>query len=166
MGCSGQERLPFLRMRRMSSTQVQYTRTPAITRFLPLSVLSLSWYSTSAYLLICALDDVSLIYACLNFPTLPCPRLYCTGTTDKMEDGLMAAMSLVPSLAECGIKQMVHGPDTHSVDHEPLLDRAPQTDNLWYVTALCMHLIYTHDPESHSHSHSQRCQSVSYVCTQ
>ena len=36
------------------------------------------------------------------------------GTTDKMEDGLYAAMVLVPQLAECGIKQMVHGPDTHS----------------------------------------------------
>ena len=47
----------------------------------------------------------------------------------------MAAMSLIPSLDECGIKQMVHGPDTHSVDHEPLLGRAPQTDNLWYGTS-------------------------------
>ena len=91
----------------------------------------------------------------------------------------MAAMSLVPSLAECGIKQMVHGPDTHSVDHEPLLGRAPQTDNLWYVTALYMHLIYTREPASQpqpavpatasgaslpdSHSHSQQRQSISFV---
>ena len=46
----------------------------------------------------------------------------------------MAAMSLVPSLAQTGIKQMVHGPDTHSVDHEPVLGRAPETDNLWVAT--------------------------------
>ena len=57
-----------------------------------------------------------------------------TGTTDKMESGLMAAMGLVPALAEQGIKQLLHGPDTHSVDHEPLLGRAPRTDNLWVAT--------------------------------
>ena len=33
--------------------------------------------------------------------------------------------TLVPRLAACGIKQMVHGPDTHSVDHSPILGRAP-----------------------------------------
>ena len=27
----------------------------------------------------------------------------------KVEDGLMAAMGLIPPLATCGIKQMIHG---------------------------------------------------------
>ena len=27
-----------------------------------------------------------------------------------------------------------HGPDTHSVDHEPVMGRAPRTDNLWVAT--------------------------------
>ena len=28
----------------------------------------------------------------------------------------------------------MHGPDTHSVDHEPVMGRAPRTDNLWIAT--------------------------------
>jgi len=53
---------------------------------------------------------------------------------EKVEDALMNAMGLCPALANCGIKQNVHGPDTHSVDHEPLLGRAPFTDNVWVAT--------------------------------
>ena len=57
-------------------------------------------------------------------------------STDKMEAGLLSAMSLIPQLGDVGIKQMVHGPDTHSVDHEPVLGRAAGTDNLWIATGL------------------------------
>ena len=53
---------------------------------------------------------------------------------DKVESGLMAAMALIPGLGSCGIKAMTHGPDVHSVDHEPLLGHAPRTHNLWLAT--------------------------------
>ena len=53
---------------------------------------------------------------------------------DKLEAGLGAAIELLPALAEVGIKQWVHGPDTHSCDHEPVLGRAPFTDNVFVAT--------------------------------
>ena len=43
-------------------------------------------------------------------------------------------MALVPELAEVGIKQWIHGPDTHSVDHDPIMGRAPHTNNLFVAT--------------------------------
>jgi len=52
----------------------------------------------------------------------------------KLENGLEAALELVPALAQAGIKQWVHGPDTHSVDHEPILGRAAFTHNLYVAT--------------------------------
>lgn len=53
---------------------------------------------------------------------------------DKVGDGLDAAMALIPPLAETGIKQWVHGPDTHSCDHDPIMGRAESTTNLYVAT--------------------------------
>ncbi len=53
---------------------------------------------------------------------------------DKLALGLESAMELAPQLGEVGIKQWVHGPDTHSVDHDPILGRAPFFNNLFVAT--------------------------------
>eukprot|EP00931_Biecheleriopsis_adriatica_P060267 TRINITY_DN36178_c0_g1_i2.p1 TRINITY_DN36178_c0_g1~~TRINITY_DN36178_c0_g1_i2.p1 ORF type:complete len:890 (+),score=151.57 TRINITY_DN36178_c0_g1_i2:131-2800(+) len=53
---------------------------------------------------------------------------------DKAGKWLAAAMEHVPVLGEVGVKQWLHGPDTHSSDHMPLVGRLPGTDNT-YVAA-------------------------------
>eukprot|EP00658_Telonema_sp_P-2_P061210 TRINITY_DN49946_c0_g1_i1.p1 TRINITY_DN49946_c0_g1~~TRINITY_DN49946_c0_g1_i1.p1 ORF type:complete len:311 (-),score=74.42 TRINITY_DN49946_c0_g1_i1:133-1065(-) len=53
---------------------------------------------------------------------------------DKMPDGLEAAMALIPSLTEVGIKGGIHGPDTHSADHEPIMGRLPMLQNAFVAT--------------------------------
>lgn len=53
---------------------------------------------------------------------------------DKAGVWLEAAMCHVPSLAEAGIKGWLHGPDTHSTDHHPLIGRLPASDNAYVAT--------------------------------
>ena len=40
---------------------------------------------------------------------------------EKQGGGLEAAMELLPSIAEVGLKTCIHGPDTHSADHAPIV---------------------------------------------
>jgi len=53
---------------------------------------------------------------------------------DKAGRWLEAAMSHVPALNEVGVKQWLHGPDTHSVDHNPLIGLVPGTENAYMAT--------------------------------
>lgn len=53
---------------------------------------------------------------------------------EKMGRWLEAAMEHVPALNQVGVKQWLHGPDTHSPDHYPLIGRMPGTDNCFVAT--------------------------------
>ena len=53
---------------------------------------------------------------------------------DKGSQSFEAALQLCPDLQEVGIKAMVHGPDNHSVDHEPLMGRCAFTENVYVAT--------------------------------
>jgi len=53
---------------------------------------------------------------------------------DKAGEWLEAAMNDVPILNEVGMKQWLHGPDTHSADHSPLIGRVPGSDNVYVGT--------------------------------
>ncbi len=52
---------------------------------------------------------------------------------DKME-GIEKIMELVPALSNVGIKSDVHGPDTHSADHSPVMGQLPETGNVFVAT--------------------------------
>ena len=52
----------------------------------------------------------------------------------KGEQGFEAALALCPDLNTVGIKSWVHGPDTHSVDHEPIMGRCLFTENAYVAT--------------------------------
>mmetsp|Transcript_166876 Transcript_166876/g.535669 ORF Transcript_166876/g.535669 Transcript_166876/m.535669 type:complete len:604 (-) Transcript_166876:365-2176(-) len=53
---------------------------------------------------------------------------------EKMGPWLEAAMEHFPVLKQVGVKQWLHGPDTHSVDHYPIVGRMPGTDNCYLAT--------------------------------
>mmetsp|Transcript_32574 Transcript_32574/g.82059 ORF Transcript_32574/g.82059 Transcript_32574/m.82059 type:complete len:941 (-) Transcript_32574:76-2898(-) len=73
-----------------------------------------------------------------NANTVPMPRdaeheVY-EESFEKAGRWLEAAMEHVPSLNEVGLKQWLHGPDTHSADHSPIIGRMPGTDNCFLAT--------------------------------
>lgn len=73
-----------------------------------------------------------------NANKVPMPRdaeheLY-QESVDKAGRWLEACMEHCPSLTEVGIKQFLHGPDTHSVDHSPIIGRIPGSDNVYVAT--------------------------------
>lgn len=53
---------------------------------------------------------------------------------EKMGRWLEAAMDHVPALTEVGVKQWLHGPDTHSADHHPIIGKMPSSDNCYIAT--------------------------------
>ena len=53
---------------------------------------------------------------------------------DKGTNSFEAVLKLCPELNNVGIKTFVHGPDTHSVDHEPLMGRCAFTKNVYVAT--------------------------------
>jgi sarcosine dehydrogenase len=61
-----------------------------------------------------------------NDRDVPVPRdaaneLYDNVPMEKQAGGLEAAMTLIPKLGEVGLKTCIHGPDTHSADHCPIV---------------------------------------------
>lgn len=55
-------------------------------------------------------------------------------SVEKAGRWLEAAMTHMPVLGEVGVKQWLHGPDTHSHDHSPLIGRLPGSDNAYIAT--------------------------------
>ena len=53
---------------------------------------------------------------------------------EKSAHSFEAALQLCPDLQHVGIKAFVHGPDTHSVDHEPIMGRCAFTENVYVAT--------------------------------
>lgn len=53
---------------------------------------------------------------------------------EKAGEWMEHAMEDVPVLNEVGVKQWLHGPDTHSTDHMPLIGRIPGTENAYLST--------------------------------
>lgn len=53
---------------------------------------------------------------------------------DKAGPWLDFALDDVPSLGGLGIKEWLHGPDTHSCDHSPLIGLIPGADNSYVAT--------------------------------
>ncbi|KAJ9459804.1 4-methylaminobutanoate oxidase (formaldehyde-forming) [Diplonema papillatum] len=50
---------------------------------------------------------------------------------DKSLDGLERAMESIPQLQSTGMKASVHGADTHSVDHLPMIGKVPGSANVF-----------------------------------
>eukprot|EP01064_Diplonema_japonicum_P038140 TRINITY_DN913_c0_g2_i1.p1 TRINITY_DN913_c0_g2~~TRINITY_DN913_c0_g2_i1.p1 ORF type:complete len:863 (+),score=208.61 TRINITY_DN913_c0_g2_i1:72-2660(+) len=67
-------------------------------------------------------------------PQRPISRELYEEDMDKSEEGLMGAMECMPVLEETGIKSFVHGADTHSADHLPVLGRIPSTENVYVAS--------------------------------
>jgi len=53
---------------------------------------------------------------------------------DKSGIGLEAALELIPELQNTGIKQWLHGPDSHAIDHGAIMGRFPNKDNLYVAS--------------------------------
>lgn len=50
---------------------------------------------------------------------------------DHFEQHMSAALQRIPSLAECGVKQMIHGPESFTPDGNFILGKAPECANMF-----------------------------------
>jgi len=60
---------------------------------------------------------------------------------DRMEAGIMAAMSRVPCLEQGGILKVVHGPIPYTPDERPLIGPHPGLDDMWLCCGTAIGII-------------------------
>eukprot|EP01084_Bolivina_argentea_P016525 30913_1 len=76
-------------------------------------------------------DEVSNRNKYNNIPCNASNELY-NESSDKIN--IEQALNLIPELNNVGLKYCIHGPDAHSIDLNPILGRAPNTENV-YIAA-------------------------------
>ena len=54
---------------------------------------------------------------------------------DTTAEWMEAAMDHVLSFSSVGVEQWLHGPDTHSADHSPIIGRVPGVENVFVSQA-------------------------------